>query len=691
MAESVRAASLRNSVKEVLAAPTAKRTHKGEEEIDNEATRIIEAEQVERVRAAQAEEARKRGEDGPGLDGNDSPMTTAAFPNPMDDSSGPASPAAIPGIATRASYSDSPAGTPRPRSSLVPDETPPPQQQRAGELAGSPAPPPREGGTDMSPPPAPPKPRHSASNFDITSIWGKVKAASPEVGETSQSPAGGEGVAAEEGQGEGADDEEGPDLFRAGSGAEDDDFEDDLFREGDASPKKKAPSKPASVKPVLPAVSELPPVWTGDLLVPEEGGFPSVAVQVGGRPLGAGSGTWKQLLPRALSTAGRLPTDKAIRYLVECSLAPTRELVVTALLPDTTGPTTDSPHKPPKDSCLAKHRHIYDTYLQRDRAGVVQPGREIARLVKDIYIIPLPKDAPTPEYLELADEHSLPDEGARDEDLLLCILVVQKGVLPTVRPTPASASTTTVPVSASAPPPAPAMSAPPPVIQPAYGASPPYTGAQSPVAHQPYAAQPAVAGYASPPPAPLQPSGATAGFDAGAMQSLLSQVNPATIDTLLANPSLLNSIPGFGGAVPPHGGSMPPPASNVPMGYPAGPAPMAGPYGAHSPNGGGYGAPPQPPMQGPGSGYGSSTPLGSGGGGGPPVHPSRQALLGGGGGPPPPAGPPPAGGGPPVHPSRLAMMGQTPPYGQPNPQQGWNARPPPPAVPPYGQGGYPRY
>ena len=66
MAESVRAASLKHSVKEVLTAPTAKRTHKGEEEIENFAASAAAAEERESEqrellnRQTRVEKARER-------------------------------------------------------------------------------------------------------------------------------------------------------------------------------------------------------------------------------------------------------------------------------------------------------------------------------------------------------------------------------------------------------------------------------------------------------------------------------------------------------------------------------------------------------------------------------------------------------------------------------------------------------
>ncbi|BGP24788.1 zinc finger protein [Rhodotorula toruloides] len=586
MAESVRAASLRNSVKEVLAAPTAKRTHKGEEEIESEAKLILEAEEAQKSReeAQQKKEADRQRSNSVAAD---SPGPFAGSPAAIAGSPVPRSPG------NRDSPSFFPTTTPRHRSSLVPGDASPLEQQGSPALpAGSPKLDELE--NDMSPPPAPSKPRGSTSSFDMSSIWGKVKAASPTPTEEPKDAAAGGETNAED-----AAKEEKEEDGATGAPV-DEDFEDDLFRDPNASPEKRAPAPPPA-----PALSDLPPVWAGDLIVPEEGGFPAFAIQVGGRPVGSSLDTWTKLLPRGLTTAGRLPTAKATKYLIECALAPTRELIVAALMPDTTGPSADFPHKPTKDSCLAKHQHIVDTYVKRDRVGVVQPQKELAKLVKDIYIVPLRRDASVPEYVELADEHCLPDKRRRTDDLVLAVLVVQKGALPTVKPPP---------LPAQAPPPPPPVASAPPMTSPPL---PPASFSGSPVPPQhgvhgfsppppgfspPYQSEP----YESPPPPPGPNAGA--GFDPAVMQSLLSQVDPNTINNLLANPSLLNNLPGFGGSPAPQ---QPPPPPMHP-GYAAPPPAMQG-YAPPPPAG--YGYPPPPPT-------------GPAGGGGPPVHLSRLAMMG---------------------------------------------------------------
>ena len=644
MAESVRAASLRNSVKEVLAAPTAKRTHKGEEEIDNEASRIIAAEQHER-----AQEERDKMEVAQQKKKDERDSAAAALQSPLDAAFADSQySAASPGAGSPGPSRDSPAAAAvRPRSSLVPtDGSPGPvaADEREGTNSGAASP---GSPFDNGSPRPSARPRPSASSFDMSSIWTKAKAASPPV----DSPADAAASSAPQDPMPQSDDPFDLDGAKATDSANDD-FEDDLFRDPGASPAKRKAGAPKR-----PALDELPPVWAGDFIVPEEGGFPTFAVQVGGRPLGAAQDTWRKLLPKGLTTAGRIPTATAQKYLLDCAIAPTRELVILALLPDLTGPSTQFPHKPAADKCLAKHQHIVDQYVRRDRIGVVQPPKELGKLVKDIYVVPLRKGDDLPDFVEMVDEHVVPPSRKRDKDLVLAVLVVQKGVLPTVQPEPLAAAT-----PPSAPPPAPtatpSFSAPPPPPPPApfaagaspFAAAPPSYpssfAAGSPLPHhppgpsstQPPYSPPAQVGYGSPAPpfgSPAHPStAAPPAFDPAAMQSLLAQVNPDALNSLLANPALFSGLPGFGappasapaGVVPP--AAHEPPASRGPPMHPSrmallGAAPAAGsagmpqqhqqqqqqapaPYGAASDGGwsarqGGQG---YSPPQGGGGGYG---------------------------------------------------------------------------------------
>lgn len=439
MAESVRAASLKHSVKEVISAPTAKRTHKGEEEIDNTAAGSAAAdekalEQKHLIEKGKREQARERSGSVSQSFGSPGPAGSPRF-----DSAAFGSPA----LPQSPSEVDSASGTPlppstRPRVSFSASFLPGIDSQ-VGLGIGSPSESLRETRDSLlatgSPSPMLPPSISHRSSFDLASVWGKAK------------PAASEAVASNEGVDMEMDVEPEFDPFastrRTSSAKDNQDFEASFFSSSSSSKvakpvvKSTTPlnSPPTSRNLPLPAptvdIGELPPVWAGDVIVPEEGGCPTFGVQIGGRHFGTSPTVWSQLLPPGISMDGRIPTAVATKYLVECSFASTRELVLLALLPDTTGPTEYFPHKPLGPACLHKFQHIIDFYTKKDRIGVIAPPASMKKVVKDIYVIPLKKDQALPEYIELLDEHHLAEKG-RKEDLLLCVLVIQKGALPTV-------------------------------------------------------------------------------------------------------------------------------------------------------------------------------------------------------------------------------------------------------------------
>ncbi|GAA5820104.1 hypothetical protein JCM11251_005482 [Rhodosporidiobolus azoricus] len=613
MAEAVRAASLKHSVKEALAAPTRKLTHKGEEEIESEASRVIAAEEAERTKEQEKEKEQEETEE---RDRKRSESVSLA---------GSPSAAAFPGTPTAGSPSGTPqspsnrdspffpsSSTSRARSSLA-FSTSADDRRRAVDAAASPArsgtqgsPPPPGGARspaatgsplvseeiegEMSPPPAPSERRRTSSSFNMASIWGKVKGASPPVEEKP--------VPALEDTNPASDGVDPFDFSIDGGKKSDDDFdEDDLFRDPNASPKKQAPPRPPT-----PPLENLPSVWTGDVLVPDEGGFPSFAVQVGGRPLGVAPSTWSKLLPRRnVSVAGRLATQQATKYLSECSFAPKRELIILSLLPDLSGPTSDHPQKPVRDRCLAKHKHVVDLYRKKDRIAVVQPAKEVRELVKDIYLVPLAVGQELPEYVDLAEEHCIPEGAKRKEDLLLCVLVVQKGVLPTVKTAPPVEEPPTPVAAASAPPiptgPAALAGIPtgPRAMQPQQASPPPPSSAGG-YSHSSFSPPPP---HHAPPPHAAPP----AGFDHSSVHNLLSGLDSSALSSLLANPALMGALGGGNGA-------------------PLQPAALAG-YFPHQQNPqpyDGYVPPGQPHLL-EGGGHGAS---GSSAGG---MHPARLAMM----------------------------------------------------------------
>ena len=537
MAESVRAASLKHSVKEVLAAPTAKRTHKGEEEIDNFAG-AVEAEEKRKIvefdrRTSSAAENKERSDSIAGVGAGASPGMQ------VDDAAGqsPRSPGRPRHSLTASTVEDLKlnAGPSSPASITPLDAAPKLDLLRTsvGKSASpTPATPTTNEGT-MGPPALP----ASRSSFDMASIWGQVKPATPttKVDEMHEE---------EEEDDAGAEYDPFASSRSRRNAKDDDDDIDAILRD---SPNK--PLLPRSTTPPLPPstsanLTELTPIWTGDVIVPDEGGFPAFGVQVGGDHFGYSSDVWSQLLPRGLTMEGRIPTKVATKYLVECSFASTRELVVIALLPDLTGPTDSFRDKPTGERCKAKRDHLINFYVKKERIGVITPAEKFKKIVKDIYIIPLKKDDALPEYIELLDDHLIPDTVDRTEDLLLCVLVIQKGAMSSARmPFVRPEMSTLPPLSA-----VPDSYQPPPPSNPIDYSYPAPSSLPLPAPSTNWSNPPVVASVA----APAMPSLP----DLSSLSSFLS--NPALLQSVLAaaanpastqgypDPSLLAALAGSG-------------------------------------------------------------------------------------------------------------------------------------------------
>lgn len=640
MAADVRAASLKDSMREAPTLPTAKRTHKGEEEMEGgaeSALKEIQAQERELERRERVmRERRKREQQGEGTaeavkeegQGDKSPSgspkeelrsppfrapsPTRRSPVVVDSAvaESPVTPAAKTFL-SRARTSLSTSGITLSAEELGIEPTKDPKAEQSTETTRA-----QSVKTETNEMVSTPVQPRRSSNFDMASIWGNVKPQSPVIGSNEGTPMEVDGSAEPDQKDDQEDGDGGYDPFASISGhrtGDDDDFDNSLLRDDedntDKSTNKSAESTP--VKPIAtqapvatakPALPELDRVWEGDLIVPEEGGFPGWAVQVGGRCLGPESEVWRQILPRGLTTNGRMPTRTAAKYLVDCSFAPTRELVAVALLPDLAGPTAEHPHKPSADKCRAKYQHLVDVYKGRDRIGVIAPGGAMRKLVKDVYVVPLKKADPLPEYVELMDDKDLYLAREREGDLLLLVLVVQKGALPTYTktgqtpvkvprsPTVAAAAVPRGPSGLSAPPlnaneggyspvgglpglrhtqpqPAPTSYAALPSTLPVARAD---VGGYSPM---PASTASRDGGYSPMPPPPVSaPSAALPALDPAALQALLKN------DELQKALAALTAIPGLGPAPAPPAAPAPTAAaayggrSPLPLAVPKGPA-----------------------------------------------------------------------------------------------------------------------
>lgn len=402
MADSVRAKSLKDSVKQDVDAnqPRIRMTHKGQEVVGEDQSSA-------RTFGADA----PRSPDKPSFDG-DLPSARSAS---REDSQGQSPPA------------------PTRDQALSPNTVGPHARSPTGEEAPvrnshSPSPPSdRDGSPATSAQTSPrveekPKPK---VQFDFDSVWGSLQ--SPPMGSSSQLDT------------IGASGPESPiDVTQARTEAGDDDYDPFDFGKADdvptstTPPMSPSPTAPPSLPPAFRepapdpcvAIQGFSQVWSGDISMPEEGGFPARAVQVGGRPLGDAPLVWQSLVPSRMAIEGRLPTKNATDYLVQCSFAPTREIVVLALLPNAANGVT-------LEQAQEKQQYFIDMFVRRDRNGVVPPAPHRRQLVKDCYIVPLKaSEENLPEYVELLDEHALGDKGERKSDLLLAVFVLQKGLIP---------------------------------------------------------------------------------------------------------------------------------------------------------------------------------------------------------------------------------------------------------------------
>jgi hypothetical protein len=426
MAENIRAASLKHSVKEVVTAPTAKRTHKGEEAIDTFAGGV---ESEVRIAGEREKEEKAKNE------AQGSPQSPSSTQRPSLELRRSSNLLAFSTSASASGETDS-------RSPIIESPSEFGRTSASPRLSNS-TPHRLSLSTSSSTPTIAPPAIRNRTGFDLNSILGSVK---PKVIVPVVKI-----VDKDEDAMDMSDDEsnaiivvdekeEEYDPFGKTSASveiDDEDFEAMILGHS-AKSKPLPPPVPVPSTTTTTSFNELPPVWAGDVLVPEEGGFPAFGVQIGGRPFPTTRDTWSQLLPLALTMDGRIPTKTANKYLVECSFAQGRELVVLGLLPDLTGPSEFLKDKPTAARCAVKYAHIIDFYVKKDRIGVISPPPSMKKLVKDIYLIPLKKDAALPEYIELLDEHLIPDSNSRSngkgkegrtEDLLLLVLVVQKGAI----------------------------------------------------------------------------------------------------------------------------------------------------------------------------------------------------------------------------------------------------------------------
>lgn len=187
---------------------------------------------------------------------------------------------------------------------------------------------------------------------------------------------------------------------------------------------------PPSPSDVADEIASLPSVWEGTISLVDEGNFPARLVQVGGTPFGPHPSIWERVLPKSkIEITGRIDEKAASEYVVQSNFSQSRENIVLAILPHLEKDSLSSPESQAIDEKTeAMYSKLIAMYSDRKRYGVAPPSTEFRKVTRDHYIVPLRKDAALPDYVELLDSHTLPEKGHRKRDYLLSVLVLQKGL-----------------------------------------------------------------------------------------------------------------------------------------------------------------------------------------------------------------------------------------------------------------------
>ncbi|KAI8447976.1 hypothetical protein BY996DRAFT_8427805 [Phakopsora pachyrhizi] len=176
-------------------------------------------------------------------------------------------------------------------------------------------------------------------------------------------------------------------------------------------------------------------LWSGNVMTADAGGFAAQAIQVGGRILSTDLSLWSRIISTdTMTVVGRLPTKDSTNYLVQSHFAASRELVLLNLLPNIKGP----PDLPIPERVVQHQQNLIDFFTKKGRHAVVSVNERMKKIVRDIYLVPLLKHDPLPEFVQLLDDVTIPEVTPRPRDIIIAVLVLQKGSIPSAcRPVPA--------------------------------------------------------------------------------------------------------------------------------------------------------------------------------------------------------------------------------------------------------------
>ncbi|WWC90433.1 uncharacterized protein L201_005368 [Kwoniella dendrophila CBS 6074] len=127
---------------------------------------------------------------------------------------------------------------------------------------------------------------------------------------------------------------------------------------------------------------------------------------------------WKLLLPhQTIEITGRVPTKTSLQFISEMRLNPSRELVTVAFSLDSKA----------TDEEILTWEEMVEYHIGKDRHAVYLPyGKHPpAGAAKELYLIPLRPEDPSPEFTELIDGYFLPKEG-RSTSVFLGVFICSK-------------------------------------------------------------------------------------------------------------------------------------------------------------------------------------------------------------------------------------------------------------------------
>ena len=180
----------------------------------------------------------------------------------------------------------------------------------------------------------------------------------------------------------------------------------------DEEPEDEEPYSPTD-NPNISSVptSEVPvsDIWQGTVTMSSVGTFAGTARWAAGANLGVhGHLPWPDVLPPNLLIEGRIAIDKANNYLSGLQWSRTTDLAIVAI-------------KPASDNDRRGFDKLFDYFTTRDRYGVVTKPHNVPRL-RDMYLVPLEAGRGSKaDFLELLDECHLDDD--RPERVLLIAIV----------------------------------------------------------------------------------------------------------------------------------------------------------------------------------------------------------------------------------------------------------------------------